>query len=610
MQNAFPVPQDGMLAKFRRLLPYLWEERGRLSLIILLSAVASALTVLAPWPLKILVDVALGDTDLDGWRAAFVDPEHGRTRLVVACGVATALLMVLTTLVGNALSWLWASSGHRMLYAFASDLFDRIQRLSLLFHFRQSSGDLLSRITGDSWAVYSMASQLLVTPVRQILTIIGVGATAIMLSPLLTALIFVLAPLMVWSVRRFGQPIRERAQGQRQTEAALASFAQQTLSNMPLVQVFGLSQRNTRAIRALGDRLVTASQQLVIANDGYTLVNNLALATGASLVLFVGAQQVLAGDLSVGSLLIFMAYVESLREALASLLSGYGQLRTIEASADRVLEVVDARNDVPDRPNAPPLRLSHPQGADITFDGVSFTYEPERPALHEVSLEIAAGETLALVGPTGAGKSTLAALLPRFFDPQSGEVRIDGQRLPDVALASLRAQVSIVLQEPFLLPLSIAENIAFGRPDATENEIRAAAQAANADAFIEALPDGYDSVIGERGMTLSGGQRQRISIARALAKDTPILIFDEPTSAVDPETEAQILEAMSRLLEGRTTVIIAHRLSTIERADRVAFLEDGRIVELGTHEQLQRLGGRMARFQSLQGMALHGGDDG
>ncbi|WP_223427216.1 ABC transporter ATP-binding protein [Tateyamaria pelophila] len=601
-------PEAGLLRKIRCVLPYILAERRALFLILLGSAGASAMTIAAPWPLKVLVDVALVDPVSEsqanwGWISDLDAP-----LTVLLCGAGTIAIVMLSTLLGNALSWLWTAAGHRMLYALAGDMFSHAQRMSLLDHVRKSAGDLLSRINGDSWCVYSLSVHLLVSPAQQFLTIIGVGLAAIAISPRLTLLIFVLAPAIVLSVKYFGNPIRERARGIREAEAALVGFSQQTLSNIPLVQVFGLARRNARVYDRLGDRLVSASQSHVIANDGYKLVNGLALSGGSALVLYFGMLEVLDENLTVGSLLVFMAYVQSLTGAVNALLSSYGGLKTIEASLDRVIELINSETIIREVPGAPALQLHSAKGPGIEFDGVSFEYETGRPTLRDIDLNIEACETLAIVGPTGAGKSTLAGLIPRFFDPDSGSVRIEGQPLPHVSLESVRSRISIVLQEPFLLPLTIAENIAFGRPTASLDEVMAAAKAANADEFIKKLPDGYQTTLGERGVELSGGQRQRISIARALTRDAPILILDEPTSAVDPDTEATILEATERLMVGRTTLIIAHRMSTIQSADRVGFLEAGRLVELGTPSDLVARKGRFADFSRFQTVGDKGGE--
>jgi ATP-binding cassette subfamily B protein/subfamily B ATP-binding cassette protein MsbA len=314
----------------------------------------------------------------------------------------------------------------------------------------------------------------------------------------------------------------------------------------------------------------------------------------------VGGIQVMNGSLTVGSLLVFLAYVTALygpMETLAYLSSSYA---SASARARRVLEVLDADREVQDAPGALVLPVGSKGGRAIRFNGVSFGYDPGRPVLHDINLEVERGETIALVGATGAGKTTLVSLIPRFYDPWQGQVMLDGTDIRDIELASLRKQVSLVLQDPFLLPLSIAENIAYGRPEASGEEVIAAAVAANADEFIRQLPEGYDTVLGERGVTLSGGQRQRLAIARALLKDAPILILDEPTSALDAGTEALLLEALKRLMQGRTTFIIAHRLSTIRNADRILVLDDGSLAEIGTHEELIAADGLYKRLCESQ----------
>jgi ATP-binding cassette subfamily B protein/subfamily B ATP-binding cassette protein MsbA len=324
-------------------------------------------------------------------------------------------------------------------------------------------------------------------------------------------------------------------------------------------------------------------------------------ALGTAALFWYGGHEALAGHVSVGTILVFVSYLASLYGPLETLMATGSTLHASSGSARRVLEVLDAEPEVADAPGA---RALPPVRGQVRLEGVTFGYEPGRPVLQDVDVVAEAGETVAIVGPTGAGKSTLVSLVPRFYDPWSGTVRIDGTDLRTATLHSVRSQVAIVLQEAFLFPMSVADNIAYGRPGADRADIEAAATAANAHAFICALPQGYDTVLGERGATLSGGERQRISIARALLRDAPVLILDEPTSALDAHTEHLILEALDRLMAGRTTLLIAHRLSTIRGADRIVVLSEGRVVETGTHAELIDAGGLYAHFQSLSGAVV------
>jgi ATP-binding cassette subfamily B protein/subfamily B ATP-binding cassette protein MsbA len=352
---------------------------------------------------------------------------------------------------------------------------------------------------------------------------------------------------------------------------------------------------------ALAEGAVRANRGAAVVESAYGAVNGIFITVGMAVVLYAGGQRVLAHELSLGSLLVFIAYLRTLETASRGLLTAYGKLRAAEASIERVLELMDATEAVEDRSGARPLP-ERPAGGrgHLVFERVSFGYEPDRPVLQAISFELMPGETLALVGATGAGKSTLASLVPRFFDPLEGRILLDGMDLREIRLAALRAQVSVVLQESFLLPLTVGENIAYGCEGASRDEIVAAAVAANAHEFIRRLPQGYDTVLGEQGATLSGGERQRLAIARAVLKDARVLILDEPTSALDASTEQLVVEALQRLVASRTTLIIAHRLSTVRRANRIAVLEHGRLVEIGGHAELVAAGGRYAQLHALQ----------
>ncbi|HLH29996.1 MAG TPA: ABC transporter ATP-binding protein, partial [Terriglobia bacterium] len=371
---------------------------------------------------------------------------------------------------------------------------------------------------------------------------------------------------------------------------------EQTLSAIPVVQAYATEERNERNFRAATAATLKAVLSSTRVQFRFKVLTGMATTLGTAAILWIGAEHVLEGTLTIGSILVFLSYLGSLYAPIESLMYTGSTIQGASGSAARVMEVMDTEPEVRERGGA--IRLQRVHG-HVRFKAVSFGYEPSRPVLHDISFEALPGETIAIVGSTGAGKSTLVSLLPRFYDPSGGSVTIDEYDLRDVTINSLRQQIAIVLQESFLFPISIAENIAYGRPNATIEEIMDAARAANAHQFIERLPEGYETMIGERGATLSGGERQRIAIARALLKNAPILILDEPTSALDTETEHMLLQALERLMQGRTTFIIAHRLSTIRNADRIVVLDNGHIIESGSHRELMQVDGRYRRLVSL-----------
>jgi ATP-binding cassette subfamily B protein/subfamily B ATP-binding cassette protein MsbA len=574
-----------------------WVGLGAVAATILLKI---GLDVLKPWPMKVLVDHALGGQPLPAAMTPLIAVLPGaetREGLVTWTVASTVVLFLAGWLLGVATSYANIGFGLRMVYDLASDLFSHLQRLSLRFHSRKSIGDSIRRVTTDCGCVSVIVKDGLLPLATSVVSLLVMFGVMWRLEPRLTLLSLAVVPWMVLVLRRYMNPLMERSYRQQEAEGRLYDLVEQTLSAVPVVQAFGREADADRRLAETTDAAIDASVSVSLVGLKFRILTAAATAVGTAAVLWLGAQSVLDGSLTVGTILVFVAYLGSLYGPLETVMYSPSTTQGAAGSARRVLEILETERDVQDRPGALPLtRVT----GHVAFDDVSFEYEPGRPVLHRISLDVRAGETVAIVGRTGAGKSTLVSLLPRFYDPLTGRVTLDGHDLRDVELASLRAQIAVVLQEPFLFPFSIADNIAYGRPDATRVEVAAAARAANASAFIERLPAGYDTVLGERGATLSGGERQRLSIARALLKDAPILVLDEPTSSVDAETERQLLEALDRLMEGRTTFIIAHRLSTVRKADRILVMDQGRIVESGRHDELVASRGLYARFHDLQ----------
>jgi ABC-type multidrug transport system fused ATPase/permease subunit len=573
-----------MWAQFR-LLRYLWPHWRDLAIVLSTTALTVGLDLLRPWPTKLLVDQVLGGEPLPAALdrlARWLPGPVGAEGLLLWVALGTVLIFFAGAAVAMVATSASVRLGQRMVYHLGADLFLHLQRLSLAFHSRRPIGDGIARVTGDAYGLQTLVNTALI-PVLQSTIMLGAMFWIMWrLEPTLTILALGVAPFLLVAIRVFGKPMGDRSRERRELEGRMMAVVQEALSAVPVVQAFAREEAEHARFRAYADATVGAYRRSAAADMWFKLVVGLVTAVGSAALLWIGARYVLDGRLSVGTLLVFLSYLGSLYGPVNALAYTASTLRYSAANADRVLEVLDTPPAVRDAPDARATRVR----GHIRFEEVTFGYEPGRPALDGITLEVQPGEVVAVVGPTGAGKTTLANLLVRFYDPWAGRITVDGHDLRQVRLGSLRQQVAIVLQEPFIFPLTVAENIAYGRPNATREEIVAAATAANAHDFVALLPNGYESVVGERGATLSGGEKQRLAIARALVKDAPILVLDEPTAALDVRTEALLLDALERLMKGRTTFIIAHRLSTIRKADRIVVLERGRILEQGRHLEL------------------------
>ena len=592
---AAPALAVGSFRRQARLLRYV-KPHWRGLLVLLATMLANiALELLKPWPIKLVVDNVLGDDGIPGILRALpgVEGQHG---LLLWVAIGTVLIFLLGTLANVVYTYCSLLLGQRMTASLATDLFAHLQRLSVLFHNRRPVGDLISRVTGDSWCVNTLVTEAIVPAVQALVTLIAMFVVMWNLQPTLTLLALGVAPFLLIVIKVLGGPIKDRSREQRDLEGKMMNVVEQSLSAMPAVQAFTREEHEVRRFRSLADRNIVAYVRATVAGLWFELFAGLVTTLGTAAVIYVGADLALKGELSTGTIIVFLSYLGSLYDPLDSIAQTTTTVQGAAAEADRVSELLELEPAIADGPGARPAKVSGP----IRYERVTFGYEPGRPVLREVDFVAQPGETVAIVGPTGAGKTTMMNLLIRFFDPDLGRITIDGVDLRDMRHRSLREQVAMVLQDPFIFPVSIAENIAYGRPDATRAQIEAAAVAANAHDYVSCLEHGYDTVVGERGATLSGGEKQRLSIARAFLKDAPVLILDEPTSALDARTEGALLEALERLMEGRISFIIAHRLSTIRRATRILVLDRGQIVESGSHEELLANDGLYAALYNRQ----------
>ena len=571
---------------YRRVLRYYRPFLGQTIFGLFLSLIGIGLNLLKPWPFKVIVD--------DFLRAGPAIRSDWRIWIPLLC-LALVAIQVLWGIINWITNYLFVKIGLQALLKLRTDLYSYLQSLSLKYHDARRSSDSSFRVAYDSQSIQTIYNKGFTNIFGSTLTLIGTFVIMLRLDWQLTLVSLAIVPLIVGTIYIFAHRIRRESTSIQEQESAMLAQAQEGLSSIRMVHAFGREEFEVRQFQQQARQSLQANLRLTLTNVNSALVISTLMVVGTAAMYYVGTLHVLAGRLTLGSLLVFSAYLLMLYQPLESLTYTTWAMEGATAGAKRCFEVLDRQDDVVDSQNA--IAISSAQGA-IAFNSVSFGYGEDRIVLRDINLRVDPNQIVGLVGGTGAGKSTLFSLVPRFYDPTTGSITLDGRDLREITKRTLRAQIAIVLQDTLLFSTTVRENIAYGRPDATEEEIIDAARRAQADDFIRQLPNGYASPVGERGGHLSVGQRQRIGIARAFLKNAPILLLDEPTSALDPTTESAIMDTIKELMRGRTTLIATHRLATIHGVDQIVVLEHGRIVEKGPGPELIARGGVYAKLYS------------
>jgi subfamily B ATP-binding cassette protein MsbA len=558
----------------------------------------SVTDLLEPWPLKVVFDYVFGSKHMPDWLASIVQ-FIGTDKLSILnfAAIAVILIALFGAISSYGEKYLTTSVGQWVMHDLRSVLYSHIQKLSLAYHDQKRTGDLISRVTSDIDAVQNLISNVLLGMLVNVLTLLGMLGVMFYLNWQFTLIAMVVAPGLFWVVYHYTRRIKEASRDVRRKEGEVVSVLEEVLSSIRVVKAFAredyeqerFEQRSLESVeRSLAARSLKAKLSPLV---------EVIVACGTCLVLWWGSRLVVSGALTSGELLVFLLYLAKMYKPMRELSKMTDTISKADVGWERIREVLENEQrvrNIPGAKKAPKFR------GDIDYEHVAFSYSAEQPLLKDLSMNIKAGQLAALVGPTGAGKTTIVSLLPRFYDLTGGVIKIDGEDVRKFKIKSLRRQISFVLQESTLFRATIWQNIAYGKPEATREEIIRAAQMANAEEFILRMPEGYDTMVGERGVTLSGGQRQRVTIARAIIRNAPILVMDEPSSGLDAESEELVFDALSKLMAGRTSIVIAHRLATVSRADVIFVIEGGRVAEQGTHQELLERGGLYSRLYELQ----------
>jgi ABC-type multidrug transport system fused ATPase/permease subunit len=574
--------------------------RGKLIVILSAMLVETIMSLAGPWPLKIILDNVVGSHKLEPWLHHLVGHVAESGSKIHFAAVA-ALAFVVISVIGAIASYSdnddTESVGQYVAHDLRLRMYHHLQRLSLGYYNTHQTGTILSTITTDIQTIQGFASSSTLDILVDLLTIVCMLGLMFWLNWDFTLIAVAVTPFLLLFVSRFKKAVKKATHEVRKEQSEIVAVVQQGLESMQVVKAFGQEKAEEQLLEDVSHATVSAALKARSVKALLSPVVTITVAICTAIVLWRGAALILAGSMTVGELTVYLAYLTKFFKPVKDLATTTNAIAQAAVGAERVRGILDTDTVTPEKDDA-----FEPETLDgkIEFDHVAFGYDPATPILTDVSFKIEAGQFVGVVGPTGAGKSTIVSLIPRFYDVQSGAIRIDGKDITDYKLKSLRHQIGYVLQETVLFRGTILENIAFGRPEATREEIIAAAQLANADEFISRMPKGYDTMVGERGSTLSGGQRQRIGIARVMVRNSPILILDEPTAALDSESEKLVIDALERLMKGRTVITIAHRLSTIRDAGQIIVISDGIVAEKGTHAELIALNGIYAGLHRTQ----------
>jgi subfamily B ATP-binding cassette protein MsbA len=574
--------------------------RGTLAIIFVAMLIETFMSLAAPWPLKIILDNVVGDHKISPWLHRVLGHTlEGGNRLHTA--FVAACLYVIISALGALASYIenyyTESAGQWVAHDLRMRMYNHLQRLSLGYYNTHQTGPILSTITSDISTIQSFASSSTLDILVDMLTIVSMLGLMFWLNWDFTLIALAVTPFLLFFVSRFKKAVKDATHEVRKEQSQIVAVVQQGLESMQVVKAFGQEKAEEDMLKTVSEATVSAALKARSVKALLSPVVTIVVAICTAIVLWRGAALILAGTMTVGSLTVYLAYLSRFFKPVKDLATTTNAIAQVTVGVERVRSILDTDTIIPDPPDGlDPETLK----GEIELRDVAFGYNPETPILTDVSFHIQPGEFVGIVGPTGSGKSTVVSLIPRFYDADSGSVLVDGKDVREYRIKPLRDQIGYVLQDTVLFHGTILENIAFGNPHATKDEIIAAAKLANADEFISRMPLGYDTLVGERGSTLSGGQRQRIGIARVMVRNNPILLLDEPTAALDSESEKLVIDALEKLMKGKTVIAIAHRLTTIRDADQIIVLAGGVVAESGSHDELLKRGGIYADLYRTQ----------